>query len=83
MIKYWYCLSKKILYILLKHDLFWCLNFFYSKFTIIDKSTNLLSSVGDPEPNADPRIRMFLGLPDPDPLVTGANPDPAPDPSLF
>jgi hypothetical protein len=27
------------------------------------------------------RIRMFLGLPDPDPLVRGA--DPAPDPSLF
>jgi hypothetical protein len=29
------------------------------------------------------RIRMFLGLPDPDPLVRGADPDPAPDPSLF
>ncbi len=32
------------------------------------------------------RIRLFLGLPDPDPLVRGANPDPAldpaPDPSL-
>jgi hypothetical protein len=27
------------------------------------------------------RIRMFLDLPDPDPLVRGA--DPAPDPSLF
>jgi hypothetical protein len=28
---------------------------------------------------------MFLGLPDPDPdsLVRGADPDPAPDPSLF
>jgi hypothetical protein len=28
------------------------------------------------------RIRM-LGLPDPDPLVTGTDLDPAPDPSLF
>jgi hypothetical protein len=27
------------------------------------------------------RIRMFLGLPDPDSLVRGINPDP--DPSLF
>jgi hypothetical protein len=27
------------------------------------------------------RIRMFLGLPDPDPLVRGADPDP--DPYLF
>jgi hypothetical protein len=26
---------------------------------------------------------MFLGLPDPDPLVRGADLDPAPDPSLF
>jgi hypothetical protein len=26
---------------------------------------------------------MFLGLPDPDSLVRGADPDPAPDPSLF
>jgi hypothetical protein len=31
------------------------------------------------------RIRMFLGLqnPDPDPLVRGTDPDQAPDPSLF
>ncbi len=31
------------------------------------------------------RIRMFLALqdPDPDPLVRGANPDPATAPSLF
>jgi hypothetical protein len=31
------------------------------------------------------RIRMLLGTqdPDPDPLVRGANPDKAPDPSLF
>jgi hypothetical protein len=28
------------------------------------------------------RIHMFLGLPDPDPLVTGTDPDPAPDPAL-
>jgi hypothetical protein len=27
------------------------------------------------------RIRMFLDLPDPDPLVRGINPDLAPDPS--
>jgi hypothetical protein len=25
---------------------------------------------------------MFLGLPDPDPLVRGMDPDPAPDPDL-
>jgi hypothetical protein len=37
-----------------------------------------LSSVGI-------RIRMFLGLldPDPDPLVRGTDPDQKPDPSLF
>jgi hypothetical protein len=29
------------------------------------------------------RIRMFLGLRDPDPLVRGTDPDPATDPSLF
>jgi hypothetical protein len=31
------------------------------------------------------QIRIFLGLPDPDPLVKGIDPDPAPapDPSLF
>ncbi len=31
------------------------------------------------------RIRIFLGLPDPDPLVIGMDPDraPAPDPSLY
>jgi hypothetical protein len=28
-------------------------------------------------------IRMFLGLPDPEPLVRGTDPDPDPDPSLF
>jgi hypothetical protein len=29
------------------------------------------------------RIRMFLGLPDPDPLVRGTDPDPALDPSVI
>jgi hypothetical protein len=29
------------------------------------------------------RIHMFLGILDPDPLVRGMEPDPAPDPSLF
>jgi hypothetical protein len=29
------------------------------------------------------RIRMFLGLPDQDPFVTGTDPDLAPDPSHF
>jgi hypothetical protein len=29
------------------------------------------------------RIRMFLGLPDPDPLVIGTDPDLAPDPSNY
>jgi hypothetical protein len=41
----------------------------------------LFCSVGDP----DPQIRMCLGIqdPDPDPLVRGADPDPALDHSLF
>jgi hypothetical protein len=40
----------------------------------------LFSSVGDPVR----RIRMFLSFPDPDPdpLVRGADPDLAPDPSF-
>jgi hypothetical protein len=29
------------------------------------------------------RIHMFLGLQDPDPLVRGMDPDPAPDPSII
>jgi hypothetical protein len=29
------------------------------------------------------RIHMFLGLPDPDPLVRGMDPDPAPDLSIM
>ncbi len=29
------------------------------------------------------RTRMFLGLPDPDPLVRGMDPAPDPEPSLF
>ncbi len=29
------------------------------------------------------RIRMFLGIPDPDPLGKDPDLDPAPDPSLF
>jgi hypothetical protein len=29
------------------------------------------------------RIHMFLGLPDPDPLVRGIDPDPDPDPSII
>jgi hypothetical protein len=29
------------------------------------------------------RLHMFLGLPDPDPLVGGMDPDPAPDPSII
>jgi hypothetical protein len=37
-------------------------------------------SVGDPDPD---RIRIFLSLPDPDLLVRGADPNPAPDSSLF
>jgi hypothetical protein len=37
----------------------------------------LLSSVGDP----DPQVPRVLGLPDPDPLVKGIDPDP--DPFLF
>ncbi len=28
-------------------------------------------------------IHMFLGLQDPDPLVRGMDPDPAPDPSII
>ncbi len=29
------------------------------------------------------RIHMFLGLPDPDPMVRGVDPDPVPDPSII
>jgi hypothetical protein len=29
------------------------------------------------------RIHMFLGLPDPDPLVRAKDPDPSPDPSVI
>jgi hypothetical protein len=29
------------------------------------------------------RIHMFLGLPDPDPLVRGMDPAPDPDPSII
>ncbi len=29
------------------------------------------------------RIHMFLGLPDPDPLVRGKDPDPGTDPSVI
>jgi hypothetical protein len=29
------------------------------------------------------RIRKFLGLPDPDPLVRCTDPDPAPEPSII
>ncbi len=39
---------------------------------------NCVSSVGDLDP--DPHV---FRLRDPDPLVRGADPDPAPDPSLF
>jgi hypothetical protein len=41
----------------------------------------LISSVPDPDPLH--RIHMFLGLLDPDPLVRGMDPDPAPDPSII
>jgi hypothetical protein len=39
-----------------------------------------------PDPNPDPPDpRVFFGLPDPDPLVRGMDPDPAlnPDPSII
>ena len=50
-----------------------------------------LISVADSDPNPDRihRIHMFLGLPDPDPLVRGMDPDPDPalgpdpDPSII
>ncbi len=43
----------------------------------------LKSSVADPDSNPGRihRIHMFLGLPDPDPLVRGMDPDP--DPSII
>ena len=42
------------------------------------------SSVGDPDLDPqDRRIRMFCGLPDPDPLIRGMDLDPAPDPGGF
>ncbi len=42
-------------------------------------------SDADPDPNQVRihRIHMFLGLLDPDPLVRGIDPDPAPDPSTI
>jgi hypothetical protein len=45
---------------------------------LLSQSYIFSNSVGDPdpEPNAD-------RLPDPNPLVRGADPDPAPDPSIF
>jgi hypothetical protein len=42
------------------------------------KVSLLHGSVADPDP---PGIHMFLGLPDPDPLVRGMDPDP--DPSII
>ncbi len=42
----------------------------------------MFSSVGDPDPDVfGPPGSGLLGLPDPDPLVRGTDPDP--DPSLF
>jgi hypothetical protein len=43
----------------------------------------VVSSV--PDPNPDPRDPRVFGLPDPDPLVRGMDPDPAldPDPSII
>ncbi len=47
---------------------------------------SLETSVGNPDPQ-NAKILMFLGLPapDPDPLLRGTEPDPAPDldPSVF
>jgi hypothetical protein len=42
----------------------------------MDKPTTI---VADPESDPDP-YRMILGLPDPDPLMQGTDPDLAPDP---
>jgi hypothetical protein len=41
----------------------------------------VFSSVKDPDPHVF--LYIYFGLPYPDPLVRGMNPDPAPDPSLF
>jgi hypothetical protein len=47
----------------------------------------LQTSVPDPDlnPDQDPPDPRFFGLPDPDPLVRGMDPDPAldPDPSII
>jgi hypothetical protein len=40
----------------------------------------IFTSVGDPEPDPDPHVFGPSGSPDP--LVSGTEPDPAPDPSL-
>ncbi len=54
----------------------------FSKLTLYSLYLKVLSSsVGDPDPD-DPHV-FFPGLPDPDPLDKGKDPDPAPDPSLF
>jgi hypothetical protein len=42
-------------------------------------SGSLVSSVADPD-QQDPHV---LGLPEPDPLVRGMDPDPDPNPFLF
>jgi hypothetical protein len=46
-----------------------------------DRERDLKNVSGEWTPVLGIRIRMFLGLPDPDPLVRGTNLDP--DPSLF
>jgi hypothetical protein len=40
--------------------------------------TKTISSVADPDPDPDPKEPYVLGLLDPDPLVRGTDPDPAP-----
>ncbi len=45
-----------------------------------DHRTPVKSSVGDPDPQ-DPHVLGLLG-PDPNPLVTGMDPDPDPNPSV-
>jgi hypothetical protein len=47
------------------------------------KTSLLCARVPDPDQNPDPPDPHVFGPPDPDPLVTGMDPAPYPDPSII
>jgi hypothetical protein len=51
--------------------------------TAKNNSTRARKSAGRQIPVFRIRIHVFFGLPDPDPLVKGIDPDPALDPSII